>query len=356
MNQCNNFHNLNKWHSQEVYSETKFAKAETRIITFSLFLYSLQIMSRPTIGKSKFNKSKSDDEFNITFDNVYKVFVSQPRVDVFEHMSRSEYRNKASKLPAEQMKEHMINLKNHPKEIDFCTLNEPIDDPFKLLSFDTKTPIQEKVAQHANWMQYYGNYAYCCSCGAGKTVAGIYLIHFFQCKTLIISSRNAVNDQWFALLLNLYPQLIIETKDGWFRDKKKLKGKEVSELTASGVVSDIQIFSPQYLAKMVDKYHLVAQLIIYDEVHSLLSSEFIKVLLLPLYKVISGEMNELPLMVALSATYPSEATNEGKESIKRLNKLFGSVFRIKSEVVRIPVNVWDYRDHYTKVDKKVNRE
>ena len=103
---------------------------------------------------------------------------------------------------------------------------------------------------------------------------------------------------------------------------------------------------------MVDKYHLVAQLIIYDEVHSLLSSEFIKVLLLPLYKVISGEMNELPLMVALSATYPSEATNEGKESIKRLNKLFGSVFRIKSEVVRIPVNVWDYRDHYTKVDKK----
>lgn len=300
---------------------------------------------------SKYNKS-TDEDFVLTFDKVYKAFINDGGIDVFHGMMRSEFRTKSSKLPQEQMKTYLLELKNRPKQLEFETLNEAIEDPFVVLSFEQKTPIQEKVEQHAKWMTYYGNYAYCCSCGAGKTVAGIYLIHKFQCKTLIISSRNAVNDQWFTLLLNIYPQLIIETKDGWYQEGIKLKGSQVSEYADAGITPDISIFSPQYLTKYVDTYNLRAQLIIYDEVHSLLSTEFIKVLLLPLYKVINHEISELPLMVALSATYPTEATFEGKESLKRLNKLFGSVFRINSTITRIPIKVWDYRDHYTRVAKR----
>lgn len=310
-------------------------------------------------SKSKFAKSGnecSDEEFNslkITFDSVYKRFVSDSsRVDVFDEMNRSEYRTKCSKLPPEQMKLKMKALKDKPKEIATNNLTVPIDNPFELLGFENKTPIQDKVIQQSNWMKYYGNYAYCCSCGAGKTLAGIYLIHRFQCRTLIISSRNAVNDQWFSLLVNLYPDIIIQTKNGWYYKQKKLTKREITALSEKGYEPDIMVFSPQYLTKYVNEYKLTASLIIYDEVHSLLSNEFIKVLLLPLYKVIDGSIPELPYLVALSATYPTESTIQGKESIKRLNKLFGSVFKMNSEVRNIPVKVWDYRDHYTRTIKR----
>lgn len=304
-------------------------------------------------SKSKFNNDNIiDAEFKLTFDNVYKQFVSDPnRVDVFENMMRSEYRTKCSKLPREQMMQKLLALKQKPKTIQVNTLSTPIDDPFAILGFEERTPIQEKVIQHSNWMVNYGNYAYSCSCGAGKTLAGIYLIHKFQCKTLIISSRNAVNDQWSTLLYQMYPNIIVETKDGWFVKNKKVSSKLKKELIDEGYSPDIMIFSPQYLAKYVDSYRLTAGLIIYDEVHALLSKEFIKVLLLPVYKVISGEISELPLLMALSATYPTEATADGREALVRLNKLFGSVFKISSRITTIPVSVWDYRDHYTKVDK-----
>ena len=311
-------------------------------------------------SRAKFNKSDSSDgldfkldsEFKLTFDNVYREFVSKPRTDVFEGMMRSEYRTKASKLPKEIMITKLKALKERPKSLLENSLNEPIPDPFEVLGYNVKTAIQDKLVQHSNWMSFYGNYAYCCSCGAGKTLAGIYLIHKFQMKTLIISSRNAVNDQWFVLLHTMYPTLIIETKDGWYYRGKKLTQKQKDNLTSEGYESDIMVCSPQYLVKYVDTYKLNAGLIIYDEVHALLSKEFIKVLLLPIYKVINGEIPELPLMIALSATYPNESTEDGKEAIIRLNRLFGSVFRIPSTITNIPVKVWDYRDHYTRIDRK----
>ena len=136
--------------------------------------------SDTSTGSSNSNSEfKLDREFKLTFDNVYRQFVSVPRVDVFDGMMRSEYRTKCSKLPREQMIEKMKALKDRPKTLLTNSLNNPIEDPFAVLGFEQKTTIQDKVAQHANWMPYYGNYAYCCSCGAGKTVAGIHLIHKF---------------------------------------------------------------------------------------------------------------------------------------------------------------------------------
>ena len=279
----------------------------------------------------------------LTFDKTYMEFVkNNDNIDVFENMTRSEYRCKYSNT---NDKEKLMKLKNKLKNIEENNLSKHIENPFELLGYDEKTDIQIKIEKHIDWMKFYGNYAYSCSCGAGKTVAGIYAMYKKQCKTLIISSRNAVNDQWKVLIEKIYPELVIETKDGKYKCGLKIRNDEMS---------DIYIFSPQYLINHLDK-DFYPSLIIYDEVHSLLSKEFIKVLLLPLNNVIIGKWKELPYMIALSATYPSESTWEGKEANKRINKIFGSIFKSPSSITKIPVKVWDYRDHYERTDDEGNQ-
>lgn len=301
-----------------------------------------------------FNAYFDFDEYcTVTFDEVYKEFIitqmknKEHITDVINGKTRSEYRTfhiNRLKSNREEAIKHLNVLKQNPKLVPQNNISTPIADPFEILGFTDKTDVQLKVEKHSEWMKYYGNYAYSCSCGAGKTLAGIYVMYKLQCKTLIISSRNAVNDQWLRLIETLYPNLIIRTKKGTFKN-----GKRVPKV----LQPDVCIFSPQYLKNKLD-YDFDASLIIYDEVHSLLSKEFIKVLLFPLLKVNSGKWNELPYMVALSATYPSNSTQVGKEANTRINKLFGSVFKFPSIVTRIPVKVWDYRDHYEAFDKSGN--
>ena len=137
-------------------------------------------MAAPLSSKSKFKKTEESDDFEtfkLTFDNVYHSFVNTGCNDVFDGMMRSEYRTKCSTLPPEQQKAKFQRLKQQPKQIETDNMNYPIDDPFVVMGYDTKTPIQEKAIQHSGWMPFYGNYAYCCSCGAGKTLAGIYMIY-----------------------------------------------------------------------------------------------------------------------------------------------------------------------------------
>lgn len=287
-----------------------------------------------------------DTECIQSFDTTYKKFVQESsRVDVFDHMTRSEFRCEYSNKMKEDKNlaiKKLSELKAKPKQVEENNLSVHIDDPFTLLGYEEKTDVQQKIEKHSDWMTYYGNYAYSCSCGSGKTVAGIYLMYKKQCKTLIISSRNAVNDQWRVIIEHLYPDLVIRTKDGNFINGTK---------TRKPVDPDVYIFSPQYLVNKLDMdFH--PSLIIYDEVHSLLSKQFIKVLLFPLTKVIKGVWSELPYMIALSATYPSTSTWQGREANNRINKLFGSVFKSPSTITNIPVKVWDYRDHYQYMNKE----
>ena len=300
--------------------------------------------------KSFDNYVDFDEECSITFDEVYKEFISKQSknkehvIDVIDGKMRSEFRTFCHdyvKKDKEKAVALLQILKQNPKQVARDNLSMHIPDPFELLGYTEKTDVQMKVEQHANWMQYYGNYAYSCSCGAGKTLAGIYVMYKLQCKTLIISSRNAVNDQWLCLIETLYPNLIIRTKKGNFKNGKRVPNT---------LNPDVCIFSPQYLKNKLD-YNFDASLIIYDEVHSLLSKEFIKVLLFPLMKVNCGTWSEIPFMIALSATYPSNSTHLGKEANVRINRLFGRVFKFPSIVTRIPVKVWDYRDHYEAFDK-----
>ncbi|MGI5841659.1 MAG: DEAD/DEAH box helicase, partial [Patescibacteria group bacterium] len=284
----------------------------------------------------------------LTFDKTYKEFVNENRVDVFDGMSRSEYRCKYSnelKNNRDKSMKKLSELKNKLKNVEENNLSYHIEDPFTLLGFEEKTDVQLKIEKHSDWMKFYGNYAYSCSCGAGKTVAGIYLMYKKQCRTLIISSRNAVNDQWQVLIEKLYPKLIVCTKDGNYSN-----GKKVSPY----MDPDVYIYSPQYLVNKLD-IDLNVSLIIYDEVHSLLSKQFIKVLLMSMVNVINGKWSELPYMIALSATYPSKSTWQGREAINRINKIFGSVFKSPSNITSIPVKVWDYRDHYEREDRNGNK-
>lgn len=300
-----------------------------------------------------------DQSVILTFDSVYKRFISKnDNIDVFDGMTRSEYRTLYSNLlktKPDEAKRKLRALKARPKTVPTNTLSEHIENPFDVLGFSEKTEIQKKVATHSEWVDFYGNYAYSCSCGAGKTLAGVYLMYKKQCKTLIISSRNAVNDQWKTIIEEAYPNLTIYTKDGYYRNKKCIaKASSVkNSLSSSSLVPDVYIFSPQYLIKHLD-IDISPGLVIYDEVHSLLSKQFINVLLLPLINVIENRWNELPYMMALSATYPSQSTWQGKEAIKRIKKLFGSIYSTPSTITEIPVKVWDYRDHFERRDREGN--
>ena len=287
------------------------------------------------------------------FDNVYRRFVSTDRVDVFHKMTRSEYYkyciNKIAKMNIQDNKikrDILSELIDKPKNVTENNITEKIGNPFEILQYDTKTEIQQLVEKRINWFKNYGNCAYSCSCGSGKTIAGIYIMYYKQCRTLIISSRSAVNDQWKVTLETLYPNIIIQTKDGKYKNGVKIN---------TDTPSDVYIFTPQYLANKLNELNKIDKpfspsLIIYDEVHSLLSNAFIQVLLMPFINVIKGTWTELPYMVALSATYPDESTTINRESLNRIKKIFGGIMTTSSTITNIPVKVWDYRDHYIRVD------
>lgn len=187
-----------------------------------------------------------------------------------------------------------------------------------------------------------GSVAVNASCGSGKTFAGIYCIYKFQCKTLIISTRNAVIDQWVRTIEQMYPGIKI-----WSSEKKGRKSKiPLSDY-------DIWITTPQYLnakGRIVDKdFNLKPSLIIYDEIHTMLSEtskkgehdkEFLNVLKFPFIRCLNKDWDELPYMLGLSATYPKDN--------KLIERIFGVPKHIKCSITKIGIEVWDTRDYIQK--------
>lgn len=190
-----------------------------------------------------------------------------------------------------------------------------------------------------------GSVAVNASCGSGKTFAGIYCIYKFQCKTLIISTRNAVIDQWVRTIEQLYPGIKI-----WSSEKKGRKSKiPLPDY-------DIWITTPQYLnakGRIVDKdFNLKPSLIIYDEIHTMLSEtskkgehdkEFLNVLKFPFIRCLNKDWDELPYMLGLSATYPKDN--------KLIERIFGVPKHINCSITKIGIEVWDTRDYIQKRGK-----
>lgn len=190
-----------------------------------------------------------------------------------------------------------------------------------------------------------GSVAVNASCGSGKTFAGIYCIYKFQCKTLIISTRNAVIDQWVRTIEQMYPGIKI-----WSSEKKGRKSKiPLPDF-------DIWITTPQYLnakGRIVDKdFNLKPSLIIYDEIHTMLSEtskkgehdkEFLNVLKFPFIRCLNKDWDELPYMLGLSATYP--------KNNKLIERIFGVPKHIECSITKIRIEVWDTRDYIQKRGK-----
>lgn len=207
----------------------------------------------------------------------------------------------------EWLKAHPIT---YPKTIT-------LDDPFKILHMDSLTDIQQMVQKYAKVFKYYCTFAFSASCGAGKTLAGIYLMHQFGVKTLIVSSRSAINDQWECILRSIYPSLKIKT----------IHTKKVED-------PDVYIYSPQYLVQDLNKFPVDVNFIIYDEIHSIVSDKFGECVKEPQRQVKHKKRSTMPYILALSGTFPKESTV--------ISKLFGDHIRTESDITKIPVNVYDY--------------
>lgn len=319
---------------------------------------SVHITSEPQFPK--------DEEFEISDHaiescaQILRAFTCSKQIDVFENMTRAQYRSvytikyqEANEASRVSYLSKLKVLSENPKHIPENNLSVQIEDPFKILGLENKSEIQILLEKHAPLMNYRGNYAYSCSCGSGKTLAGIYLMFLKQCKTLIISSRNAINDQWFVLLQELYPKLIIRTRDGIYANGSFLMDRKSKKINT--IEPDIWIYSPQYLVKELDSYAseninghpaLNPSLIIYDEVHSLMSDWFIQSVIFPFQWVCKGIYSELPFMISLSATYPSESSPSGKKALSQIFRIFGTINKASSKITDIPVKFWDYRDHF----------
>ena len=213
---------------------------------------------------------------------------------------------------AEWLKAHPIE---HPKEFS-------IEDPFKIMNVTELTDIQQMVQRYAKLFKYMLTFAFSASCGAGKTLAGIYLIHRFGVKTLIVSSRTAINDQWEYILKKLYPKLRIRSIH------HKCDNPHV------------YIYSPQYLIQDLSRIPEDVKFIIYDEIHSIVSDSFGKCVEEPLkrirkYPANSEErMRHMPYMLALSGTYPKDSSI--------IKNIFADHISTVSKITDIPVYVYDY--------------
>lgn len=225
-------------------------------------------------------------------------------------------------------------LQNNPKKINGFIVSEFNNNPLE--QFKSLSILQQYIVKNSDNFLYEGFSCFTASCGDGKTMAAIYLMYILGLKTLIISSRNAVNDQWKKELQNLYPNLNIGTRID--EDKKK----------ETNIDYDVIICTPQYLLPKIQnaKEHknflkeLKFDLIIYDEIHSLLSDQFSLVLALPFLLKMNGFITHLPYMLGLTASLPHPTSID----YKIIKVIFGEPIIFNSKITNIPVYYLDHRD------------
>ena len=257
---------------------------------------------------------------------VLKEFMKTSSPDVIKYEKKKYTRPKARDVIS---KEHLAEFKDYiranPKPPPAFLITEELVDPFITMGIVNKTSVQEFIERHIPLFPIYQAFLYTTSCGAGKTLAGLYAIYALKCKTLIISARNAINDQWQSAINKCFPKLRVRTRE------------EASE------EADIYIYSPQYLAKKFSNLDFGVSLIIYDEIHSLMSDVFYKVIEGPYKMVISQKWKQLPYFIGLSATLPQKR--------ELLDLAFGKPWAPKATITEIPIHVWDYRNSFSEDDR-----
>ena len=260
---------------------------------------------------------------------VINQFTASKNIDTFQRHLRSKCLENIDQLEEKSVERDNIS----------CTMK----NPFALAGLKQLTRIQVLMNMFCkkHMFEKLGSIAVQASCGSGKTLTGLYVMRNFQCKTLIISTRCAVIDQWYNVSSKLYPDLKIYTNER----KIKRQFKDISD-------ADMWIVTPQFLntnsrIEEASDFNIKPSLIIYDEIHTMLSLdsknrefEYLNVLKYPFIRCMQKAWSELPYMLALSATYPEKPTN--------IERMFGNIYYEKCEsVTSIPISVYDLRDCWT---------
>ncbi len=219
-------------------------------------------------------------------------------------------------------------IEQTPKTLNGFNISKDIVLVDPLANFEKPSEVQQKMIEQVDRLPFKGSFCLNAACGSGKTVAGLSIIKRLHCKTLIISARNAVNDQWKSEIQKYFPQLKIADD--------KLPKKESDQ-------SDIYIFTPQYLMNHIDVEDLKflkVDLIIYDELHSLLSNKFSKTLVLGMFMKLNKLYDRLPYMVGLTATIP----NVKDKHYVKIMKIFGRPLKTNDTIRLIPIKYTDVRN------------
>ena len=237
------------------------------------------------------------------------------------------------------------------KEINGFKIDNPCLNisPFTLLNL-TPNKVQQELLKCD--FAKCGSYLFNISCGGGKTLVSIEWIHRLKLKTLIISARSAVNDQWLNTFKRVYPTLNVQTRT---EETKKIMRSTVSD---SLNTPDVYIITPQYLAKFVENYQSMESkqelqnfkfdIIIYDEIHSLISEKFSQVLILPFILKSIGVIKRLPILLGLTASLPSPKSYK----FLLLQTIFGNPITLSSEITKIPIDFIDFRDTIPVTERK----
>lgn len=272
------------------------------------------------------NKEKKDKE--TSFSRIYARYMhstsSKKMTETHDIVSTKEGRFLRANYAGHYIDKTPIT--SVPKRVNGFNLSvSNLEDP--LLKFEKPNEVQIKMIEQVNRLSAKGSFCLNAACGSGKTIAGLSIIKRLGCKTLIISARNAVNDQWKCEIQKYFPQLKISD------DKLPKKEEDI----------DIYILTPQYLTNHInveDLRYLKVDLIIYDELHSLLSNKFSKTLSLGMFMKLNKLIDYLPYMVGLTATIPQQTTKHYLKIIR----MFGLPMKTNDLIRNIPVKYLDVRN------------
>lgn len=215
---------------------------------------------------------------------------------------------------------------NHGNRNQLLNINDklPMDDinPFEVMGYNNLTHVQRYLNERCNELPNMGSIAIQSSCGSGKTMAVINVICKLKLRAMIVCSRTSLIDQWQTQLNQVSPSSNII-------NISKEKGLDV--ITDN---SDIILITPQYLIRHNDLSY-VPGIIIYDEIHSLVSEEFINTLIYPIRLYMNGRCDRLPILIALSATF----IFDDKMLMDIIKMMFGKILTLLSDITKIPINV-----------------
>lgn len=270
------------------------------------------------------------------------------------------YYSPTSKLA--MTRQEYTSCKNHNKELiakfrktfsdDIEVQSKNFSDVDPLSQFKELSELQKWFKDNYESLYEVGGRCFSASCGDGKTIATIYLMSKLKLKTLIVSARNAVNDQWLSELKNYFPNLNIQTRvvidEKEDKSDDKIEIKDGFEDDPKDEI-DVMICTPQYIIpKILNKNTSFFKkfkfgLCVYDELHSLLSEQFSLVLAVPYILRINKIVKHLPLMIGLTASLPYKTSND----YKIIRTFFGDPLKFKSKITNIPVQFFDIRNTIT---------